>query len=238
MIPRARSSMLIAVCVPMILALSACTHHEGSKAGSDVWSGLIAMPPSDGLTVNELQQQTGFQLMLPSQLPEEMKTYEASSDSLNDRFLASVRISPAPSPPGAQPGRTKTPVKARPAIEITERLHKPNESADDPYLVQESRRVGNTLVTCHIEPNTALWAPPGAFPTIPDMTPLPPEIWPPSVDNVVNPSYVCHWETKQLDVSLEFHWLLDKPVHGLITSDMRDEAINVVTSMIEDPYVP
>jgi len=49
---------------------------------------------------------------------------------------------------------------------------------------------------------------------------------------------ICSWDTPQLHVQVSFSWTVTEPIPGLISTDMRDEAMRVVTSMIEDPYVP
>jgi len=40
-----------------------------------------------------------------------------------------------------------------------------------------------------------------------------------------------------LHLIVTFSWSLPEEIPGLITSDMRDEAMKVVASMIEDPYI-
>jgi hypothetical protein len=81
------------------------------------------------------------------------------------------------------------------------------------------------------------------LPTHPPSTPLSPD-WATALAGATSlpveltPRLSCEWQTDELAVDVEFRWELRTPIAGVITSEMRDEAMKVVTSMIEDPYVP
>ncbi len=52
------------------------------------------------------------------------------------------------------------------------------------------------------------------------------------------PEFLCTWNTDEINVAIYFDWMLPETLPGGITSEMHDEAMKVVISMIEDPYVP
>ena len=58
----------------------------------------------------------------------------------------------------------------------------------------------------------------------------------PTPDPERSPILMCAWDTDSLYFNVDFYWELPEP--GDVTPDMREEAMKVVISMIEDPYIP
>lgn len=212
-------------------------HHEAPGTNSVDWGTLVQFPVSDGLSVDKLQQQVGFKLVLPSYLPQEMRVYHASGAqtastfpwaSKENSWEASISISPLPS------GGDEL------NIQIAERQRQADDLPLDPaYIDDATTTIGQTTVTCHLEPQELLMTPP---PTpeqliMPDSEGTPTSIFL-SPESALYPNYLCFWETDNLRLTVHFIWSLSEPLPGLITFDMREEAMKVVASMIEDPYIP
>jgi len=56
--------------------------------------------------------------------------------------------------------------------------------------------------------------------------------------NATSPEFLCVWNAGELSFAAYFDWILPAALPGGITSEMHDEAMKVVQSMIEDPYIP
>jgi hypothetical protein len=52
------------------------------------------------------------------------------------------------------------------------------------------------------------------------------------------PDFDCLWNTNELHFDVDIMWGLPKPLPGVITQEMHDDAMKMVTSMIENPYIP
>jgi hypothetical protein len=46
------------------------------------------------------------------------------------------------------------------------------------------------------------------------------------------------WDTDKMEFDLHFRWGSPQPVPGEIAPERRAEAMKVITSMIEHPYIP
>jgi hypothetical protein len=53
-----------------------------------------------------------------------------------------------------------------------------------------------------------------------------------------NPMFECQWPVGEKGFRVFFQWTVESPIPGHITGEMREEALKVVRSMIEDPYRP
>jgi hypothetical protein len=118
------------------------------------------------------------------------------------------------------------------SISITEWQRRTGEPEVGSAPVDELTKIGQITVGCY---GTNDWAtsPPGATPSpgvvdIPGLTITP--------GPTINPQYDCLWDTGELRVEVLFRWWL--PLPGPLTPEMREEAMKVVRSMIEDPYRP
>ncbi|MCJ7491081.1 MAG: hypothetical protein MUP15_02820 [Dehalococcoidia bacterium] len=238
---RASRFVFPAVLALLPILLSACSHGEKPRATvPGDWSAMAPLRhPTPGiyLSIHELESQSGFKLVLPSYLPYGMMGYIATweEDDPGDEqsFRASVTVPHNPYTKGSL------------QIEVTEWQRQQGDLADDQEdnsgtgsailfwqkSGEENMRIGDASVTCYPEPQYFLQTPP---PPLPEglvlATPAPGE--PREVE------LICSWDTQQLHVQVSFSWTVTEPIPGLISTDMRDEAMRVVTSMIEDPYVP
>jgi hypothetical protein len=57
----------------------------------------------------------------------------------------------------------------------------------------------------------------------------------PANEGGVNPILECEYLMQDRAFHFLFQWRVDKPVEGLVTDDQREEALKVITSMIEAP---
>jgi len=232
---------VLAALVPLILPVAACSGRDSTRSGERVdWSAMVPVPfPTPGihLSIDELERQSGFRMVLPSSLPYGMMSYIATwkqENPFDERsFRASVTVPHNPFAVGS------------PQIEMTEWQRQPNYLADDqednagadivvPFWQrhgEENLRIDGSSVTCHPEPQYLLQTPP---------PPLP-EGWALATAAPGEPrevELICSWDTQQLHLQVSFSWIVTDLTPELISTDMRDEAMKVVTSMIEDPYVP
>ncbi len=213
-----------------------CNSKEAAPSGADVWATLVRFPVSDSLSFDDLQKQVGFKLVLPSYLPQEMRIYDYSGNqtvggivwlSEENSWEAFIKISPL-----ASSRWTKF------HIQITERQRQEGDLRVDPPYIEEPTTIGQTTVTCYLEPHEFLMTPPPTTEPITPSSPGTPIAINPLPESALSPNYYCFWDTDKLHLRVQFLWSLSEPVPGLITSDMRDEAVKVVASMIEDPYIP
>jgi hypothetical protein len=168
------------------------------------------------LKIGDVERETGFPLVLPSYLPQEMsKSLIVSSGDYNigtDQYVqASVQLLP-----GRREGLW---------IYIDERTRNPGTLQRGYPPSSQLVKIGQTDVACWVEVAQLLGLP----------TPPLPQ---PTEDPERYPRLNCGWETDELYFDVDFAWQLPEPVPGLITPEMREEAMKVIASMIEDPYVP
>ncbi len=219
----------LAIVAALLMVATAGCSRGSPDSGSTTWAALN--PPSRD-TIDEAERQVGFRLMLPSYLPPQMEAYTfqrtdhpAAPPSGPDESVteASVDIGPLP----RHMDQRSTGIYS---ISITEWKRRAGEPDVD-LPVEDNMTIGGTAVTCHLEPNDALWVTPS--PGVVDIPGL--AITP---GPTINPDYICGWDAGALRAQIVFSWQLPEPLVGLITSEMREEAIKVVRSMIEDPYRP
>lgn len=219
---RLKTHFLLAAIVPVLLCLPApaCSHDDGAKSGGEVdWNSFVTME-MQGLgssSLQELNEAAGFQFVLPSYLPEGMsKTFLLSSQD------------PRPDPGRAFIGLAPILDSGAPTIDINENLRDPSEPEPKYGNGFEVVRVGQVDIGCilRITSNEELEffgrGPPTAGPT------RDPELY---------PSLTCEWASGDLEFQVGFAWKLPEPVPGHITEETRDEAMRVIASMIENPYI-
>jgi hypothetical protein len=204
--------------VLMSALLSAGCHNDKAVSGVAVGWKTFVPAGQPALTINELNGATGFSFHLPSYLPRGItNAYIASADHVgagNQQAVhARVQVFRSPLSPGG------------PDIEMTEWLLEANRFYRENTLGLQFIGIGQTTVACYLGPSAYLETPPP-----PDLDPM--------LGGGRNPSLACYWDGDELHFHVAFFWSVAQPLPGLITQDMRDEAMKVVTSMIEDPYVP
>jgi hypothetical protein len=198
--------------------LSVGCHNDKAALGVAVdWKTFVPADQAD-LTIDELDRDTGFSFHLPSYLPRGItNAYIASAEQESagnqQAVHAMVRVFRSPQIPGG------------PDIEMSEWLLEADKFSGENTLGIQLAEIAETAVACYLEPGFYLETPP------------PPD-FDPAVGGGRNPSLVCYWDRDELHFHVAFRWSVVQPLPGLITSDMRDEAMKVVTSMIEHPYTP
>jgi len=193
------------------------------------WAAMapVQHPTADYLTIEELEQRAGFKLVLPSYLPYGMMSYVATwedhSPGDDQLYRATVVVPHNPFTTGLL------------QIEITEWPIIPHESQQpegEPTPVEQATIIGETTVRCRPEPQYYFQTPP------PTPIVLGPSIVVGPPEGELQPELVCHWDSNGLYLVVSFSWTLSESIPGLITSEMREEAMKVVASMIEEPYRP
>ncbi len=226
---RLRVYVVFAVAAVLSLAALPACGGSGTKQASVAsettaqpkWLRYDGGPPSDTekslwLTLSELADRADLPLILPTYLP----------DGINQKFLRDD-IVPASGGASGSEARVFLIPNAEtnaPAIAIYESKPKLNHALEqcDPKDCQTSD-ISGTSVTCRIvipDPGVVVAQPP--LPTA-----MPPEM---------NPRLRCEWQDGQAWFQVEFGWLLTGPVPSVVPADLRADAMQVVTSMIEKPY--
>jgi hypothetical protein len=202
---------MLALC---LLGVS-CRSDEGSSGTQVNWESLAtpAIPGYQGVSIQRMESLVGFQLVLPSELPK--------------GFSGDVLL-PTESEFQNHPSASETAVLlllGMPMITIQESRRQGDAPSFPSDPDAEATRIGQTDVRC-------------GFRSIESGAPFGQPAGEPTRDPGRNPALVCRWESDELGFEVSFDWELAEPVPGLMTSDMRDEAMKVVTSMIEHPYTP
>lgn len=219
---RLKTHFLLATVISTLLCLPApaCSHDDRAKSGSEVdWNSFkpIEMQGLRSSSLEELGEQAGFQVVLPSYLPEGMsKTFLLSSQDIPvERGRAFIGLAP-------------TLDSGAPTMQIDENLRDPSGPEPKYGSGFEVSRIGQTDIGCsiHITSNGELQAvgrtpPPGGATRDPELY----------------PNLSCEWADGDLEYLLQFAWKLPEPVPGSITPEMREEAMKVIASMIENPYI-
>ncbi len=207
--------------------LGAACHSDRAASSITVdWDAMyrIESGPSGYLNVHELAQRSGLTLALPSYLPDGMTKYlarwqqYASAD--DQSFRASVVI--------LEGEASESPLEIR----ITEWQRQEDDAPQglgSPY--QESTSIGGVAVSCQLDLPSHAMTPPPPVARIIVLTPRP--------GDSMHAGMFCIWDTEELHVDVSFswtlHWLEESPITD---EEVRRESMEVVTSMIEDPYVP
>lgn len=220
---RVLSYVLLAMAAAALgLTAAACgSGNGGGTPNQPDWRQFGPLPPAEGqksanLTLGEMYDRAGFPLVLPTYLPDSMSIYFRDDiGQAADTLAVEAQIFLVPKDDSGGPNIAIYESQAGSAPQAAE----PCDPADC-----ETVEIGTTSVVCRVvipDPGVAVSQPP------------PPTSTPP--EN--NPRLRCQWESGGLSLQTEFGWLLDEPVPGGVSTEMRAEAMKVVTSMIEDPYI-
>jgi hypothetical protein len=203
------------------LTAAACGsgNGNGTPKGPD-WGEFEPLPAAEGqesasLMLSEVYSRVGFPLVLPTYLPDSMSTYFRDEiGKAADTLAVQAEIFLVPKYASGGPNIAIYESQAGSAPEAA----KPCDPADC-----ETDEIGGTSVVCRVvipDPGVTVSQPP------------PPTSTPPED----NPRLRCQWQNGGLSLQIEFGWVLDEPVPGGVSAEMRAEAMQVVTSMIEAPY--
>ncbi|MGD0115374.1 MAG: hypothetical protein ABSC13_05150 [Dehalococcoidia bacterium] len=222
--------VLLAVAAAFSLAaLPACGGSKSNPAASPTsqgisqpkWLRFDGGPPTDTekslwLAPQELSNRADLSLVLPNYLP----------NGINQRF---IRDDIVPASGGASGSEAHVFLvtdygTTAPTIAIYESKPKTAQETGqcDPKDCQTSD-ISGTSVTCRIiipSPGVVVSQPP------------PPTATPPEL----NPRLRCEWQTDQMWAQVEFGWTLTEASPDGVPADLRADAMQVVTSMIEDPF--
>ncbi len=208
--------VLVSPAVLLILLGVSCGTGGGASSGGEFnWDSItpVAGPGYQPVSFHEMGTLLGFQLILPSYLPDGMSNdvlMPAQEDLLHDQMASGI-LGLLPAQAGA------------PFISIEEGRPQPNIPSRGYDPDSDIIRIGQTEVHCKLD-------------TLARGIPLGQTAGEPTRDPGQYPLLVCTWETDELYFDVSFSWEL--PESGDVTSDMREEAMKVIASMIEDPYIP
>jgi hypothetical protein len=217
--PRARLLLAAVISALLCVPAPACSHDDGAKSDAEVdWSAFtpVAPPGEAALNISDVERETGLPLALPSYLPEGMSRNLDVSPPENNTGEAQYAKTRVTLFPTRRDGLW---------IYIDEALREPGT----PQRVYPSRselaKIGRTDVACWVEPPQS-----SPFPT-----PPPPQ---PTEDPDRYPWLSCMWDTDKLNFDVDFRWGSPQPVPDEIAPESRNEAMKVIASMIEEPYIP
>jgi len=219
--PRARLLPAAVAFVLLCLLAPACSHDGGAKSGGEVdWDSFqpLSGPGIRDTSLGELKEVAGFDLVLPSYLPEDM----------SKTFVLSTHVDPSLWPDDqAHISLIPEPGSEAPGIAIEENLRDPSEPAPIYAAGFEVNRIGNTEVGC-----STMALGPGMV--VGGATPSAGE---PTRDPERFPVLVCEWVEHDLAFRVSFAWDSPEPVPGELAPERREEAMKVIASMIENPYI-
>jgi hypothetical protein len=189
----------------------------GSSAGEADWSSFTTVD-GPGLAISDLDdlsRKAGFRFVLPSYIPPGVsrRFFLSSQDQLSSEGAGLV---------GLIPDENASP-EIQIGIQIDEYLrppwHPPTTGTIGFSQDYDVHRIGGISVGC--------------------LTHEPNETWPTPAPNEGYPAVLtCEWATEQLVFRIGFRWPTESGATPEVTPQRREEALKVVTSMIEDPYVP
>ena len=208
----------LSIIIPLLLVglsllVEACA--GGSSSGGDAdWSSFTTMD-GPGLTssnLDELSRKAGFRFVLPSYIPQGVsrRFFLSSQLDLSSEGQGGVGLTPD----------DKAPRDMQIGIQIDEYLRPPGDPRTTSYSQDHDvHRIAGILVGC--------------------LTDKPDERWPTPVAGEGYPAgLTCIWDTEELSFLVQFGWRTESGATPEVTPERRDEAMKVITSMIEDPYVP
>ena len=209
----------LAIIIPLLLVglsllVGACA--GGSSSGGDAdWSSFTTMD-GPGLTssnLDELSRKAGFRFVLPSYIPQGVsrRFFLSSQLDLSSEGQGGVGLTPD----------DKAPRDIQIGIQIDEHLRSPwsPRATGECHGCDVLERIGGIYVGC--------------------TTGEPDERWPtPAANEGYAASLTCIWDTEELSFLVQFGWRTESGATPEVTPERRDEAMKVITSMIEDPYVP
>jgi hypothetical protein len=174
------------------------------------------------LSIDEMEEHAGFKLVLPYYVPGQMMGYIAEWKQYvpgdDQSFRASVTVPPTLIEGAYLEIRIQEWVRDAP-----QSLH----NDEGPFYLDQPTTVGETTVFCGLEPPSWTWPLPSRL----RLTPVIPQ-------GKAHAKLTCHWDNKELHVMVSFSWTLPEVLPSVITDEMREEAMKVVASMIENPYSP
>jgi hypothetical protein len=207
--------VLLVVCLllPLSLLLGACGGPSSSDSHAD-WSSFTTVdgPGLSSSNLDDLSRHAGFRFVLPSYIP----------PGVSHRFFLSSQVQPTLEGGGVvnlMPD-DNAPRDIQIGIQINEQLRPESGPPSTNYgRAPDVERIGGIDVGCRTE-----------TPDETSPTPTPNEGYPAGL--------TCEWETEQLWFLVAFGWPTESGATPEVTPERRAEAIKVVTSMIEDPYIP
>jgi hypothetical protein len=192
--------------------LEACAGGSSSGGEAD-WSSFSTLdrPWLTASSLDDLSRKAGFRFVLPSYVP----------PGVSHEFFLSSQV------PGLEGGGSVSLIPDDNAsrdiqigIQIDEDLRPSWIPRATGYSQDyEVHRIGGILVGCLTEEPNETWP-----------TPAPNEGYPAGL--------TCGWDTEQLLFRVQFGWRTESGATPEVTPERRDEAMKVITSMIEDPYLP
>jgi hypothetical protein len=195
----------------LLCALALSCQSSQVAPGTASPSTTAGPTPRDADTISsihEIDNEIGFQLSLPSYIPETANpTFRVVKHSGNEdpRYVTQTLA--------FDPKEGSTP---NAAIEILEERLAPGQTFVLTLPDEEVHDVDGVEVHCTLD-------------RLSSPVPLDPER---------HPEFSCLWNTGDLHFEVIVDFALPKPVAGAITADMHDDAMKMVTSMIENPYIP
>jgi hypothetical protein len=220
-----RASLVAAVLLLSLLGVG-CRSDKAVGGGKVDWSSFTPVPPPPGvraLNIGDVAGETGLALVLPSYLPEGVgKRFVISVSEYNIGEVQYIGVTVTLFPTSRDDL----------GIYIDESKLKTGEPTPEPGVPRRAyppdsqlAKIGHTDVACWVEVAQHSGLP----------TPPPPQ---PTEDPERHMIFRCGWYTAELLFDVDFVWGSPEPVPGEIAPERREEAMKVVTSMIEDPYIP
>ena len=210
-----RLTIIALAVASLMLALTgtACrSSSSGTEGNSPDWGSFVEVPdseyPTPTASIEEMERVGGFPFIFPSYLPEGMER-----KMVLGAWAQTVSVFDGVRKIGG-PGEEVAIYPTRldlPYISIEERMAPFPESFPRSSTDVEHISIGNIEVAC--------------------------ETHSPSGEDRF-PVMQCDWLTGEIGVSILFSWDLERAIPGLITEEMRQEAMKVVESMIAAPEHP
>jgi len=205
--------LVVATSLMLAATVMACrSSSSGTEGNSPDWGSFVEVSdseyPTPTASIEEMERVGGFPFIFPSYLPEGMER----------KIVLAAWAQTVSTFDGVRkiggPGEEVAIYPTRldlPYISIVERMAPFPESFPRSSADVEHINIGNIEVAC--------------------------ETHSPSNDDRL-PVMQCDWLTGEIGVSILFSWDLERAIPGLITQEMRQEAMKVVESMILAPEHP
>jgi hypothetical protein len=199
------------------VVVSACSGGGGPdfpKCDSDSldWESfkMLDRPDLRASSLDDLSDKAGFHVVLPSYLPSGLGCTLFLSSQFGPASRGQAQVSTVPSEDSSR------------WIQIDEHVRPAGEPMTTSYGEDyDVHTIGGILVGC--------------------LTEMPDERWPtPAPGQEYSATFECGWQGKTdgLDYRVSFSWRIEKGDSLELKPEWRDEAMKVVTSMIEEPYIP
>jgi hypothetical protein len=219
-----RVSLVAAVLLLSLLG-PGCRSDKAGGGGEVDWGSFtsVAPPGQEALDISDVERETGLPLALPSYLPEGISksfVISVSEENIGNVQYVKVWVTLFPA---SRDGL---------GIYIDESKRKTGQPTPKPGVPRRAyppdsqlAKIGHTDVAC--------WVEVAQQPGLP--TPAPSQ---PTEDPERYMIFKCGWEREELSFDVRFVWGSPEPVPGEIAPERREEAMKVIASMIEDPYIP